>query len=68
LALIFIGAPLALLADRVGQRWLFYLGLVLLILALVVPARPGQTPGQRVGGLVRHLPGSRWLRRRGPNP
>jgi hypothetical protein len=63
LALIFVGAPLALVAGRVGQRWPFYLGLALLIIALAIPARTGQTLGQRLDGLVRHLPGSRWLRR-----
>jgi hypothetical protein len=65
LALMFIGAPLALAADRVGQRWLFYVGLALLVIALVIPARPGRTLGQRLDGLVRHLPGRRWLRRDG---
>ncbi|NIN73535.1 MAG: hypothetical protein GTO46_16750 [Gemmatimonadetes bacterium] len=63
LALIFVGAPLALAADRLGQRWLFYVGLALLIIALAIPARPGQTLGQRLGSLVHRLPGSRWLRR-----
>jgi hypothetical protein len=60
---MFVGAPLALAADRLGQRWLFYLGLALLIIALAVRARPGQTLAQRWNSLVSHLPGSRWLRR-----
>ena len=31
LALMFVGAPLALAADPLGQRWLFYVGLTLLV-------------------------------------
>lgn len=58
-----MGAPLALAADRVGRPWLFFVGLALLIIALLVPVRPGQTLRERLDGLVRHLPGSRWLRR-----
>ncbi|UCC74843.1 MAG: hypothetical protein JSV86_09935 [Gemmatimonadota bacterium] len=61
--MIFVGAPLALAADRIGQRWLFYVGLALLIIALAIPARPGQALRGRIDYLIRHLPGARWIRR-----
>ncbi|NIR45965.1 MAG: hypothetical protein GWN99_16135, partial [Gemmatimonadetes bacterium] len=61
LALILSGAPLALAADRVGWRWLFFLGLALLVVALAIPARSGQSLGERLADLLRHLPGSRWF-------
>ncbi len=64
LALIFVGAPLALASVPLETRWLFYVGLALLILALALPARPGQSPRERWENVVRHLPGARWLRRR----
>ncbi len=63
LALIFVGAPLALASGRLGQRWLFYVGLALLVLALALPARPGGSFKERAGDLVRHFPGARWFRR-----
>jgi len=60
-----VGAPLALASSRLGQRWLFYVGLALLALALLLPARPQQTFGERMRNLVGHLPGARWFRRSG---
>jgi hypothetical protein len=64
LALVLVGAPLALASERLGQRLLFYLGLALLAVALVLPASQGQTFGQRARNLARFLPGARWLGRR----
>jgi hypothetical protein len=59
-----VGAPLALASSRLGQRWLFCVGLALLAVALLLPARPGQTLGERMRNLARHLPGARWFRSR----
>ena len=56
LLLLFIGAPLALLAAPLGTDWLFFVGLGLLAAALVLPARPGQTPQEKLGNLAGHLP------------
>ena len=58
-----MGAPLALASGRLGQRWLFYVGLALLAGALALPMSPGQTLGERMRNLARHLPGARWFRR-----
>jgi hypothetical protein len=63
LALIFVGAPLALASSRLGQRWLFYVGLALLVVALALPAQPGRSFKERAGDFVRHFPGARWFRR-----
>ncbi len=63
LALIFVGAPLALASSRLGQRWLFYVGLALLAVALALPTQPGQTLKERMTNLVQHFPGARWIRR-----
>lgn len=63
LALMFIGAPLALAARPLGAPWLFYVGLGLLLVALILPARRGQQLGERISNLARHLPGARWLGR-----
>ena len=62
LALMFVGAPLALAADPLGQRWLFYVGLTLLVLGLAVPSRAGERPGEKLRNIVGHLPGRRWFR------
>jgi hypothetical protein len=62
--LLLVGAPLALAAQPLGRRWLFYLGIVLLAVALVLPAEPGQTLKLRARHLVRHLPGAGWLGRK----
>jgi len=59
-----VGAPLALVAQPLGRRWLFYLGIVLLAVALVLPAEPGQKLKLRAWNLARHLPGASWLGRR----
>jgi hypothetical protein len=59
-----VGAPLALVAQPLGRHWLFYLGIVLLAVALVLPAETGQTLKGRARNLVRHLPGASWLGRR----
>ncbi len=64
LILLFVGAPLALAADRLGQRWLFYVGLALLIVGLLLPVRAGQTLGERFRNLSGHLPLLGWLRPR----
>ncbi|UCF19894.1 MAG: hypothetical protein JSU87_00320 [Gemmatimonadota bacterium] len=64
LALMFIGAPLALVSGNLGQSWLFFAGLALLGVALLLPARPGVKLGERLGHLIRHLPLVGWLRRR----
>ncbi len=64
LALIFVGAPLALASRPLEARWLFFVGLALLIVALAIPAAPGQTPKARLRHLRRYLPGLRWLHRR----
>jgi len=61
---MFIGAPLALAARPLGVSWLFYVGLLLLFVALVLPARKDQKVRERLRELVRHLPGGRWFRGR----
>lgn len=60
---MFIGAPLALAAQPLGRPGLFYVGLALLVIALALPAKPGQTPQERIRNLVRHLPGLAWVGR-----
>lgn len=62
--MLFSGALLALAADRVGLDWMFYVGLAMLVIALALPATPGQSLNERAGNLVRHLPGARLFRRR----
>jgi hypothetical protein len=56
-----VGAPLALAAQPLGQPWMFWLGLVFLISALLLPMQPGQRLGDRFQDIVRHLPLSGWL-------
>ena len=63
LALMFVGAPLALLAEPLGRPWLFYSGLALLVVGLILPARADETLRKKLGHLFRHLPGGRWLSR-----
>lgn len=63
LALMFVGAPLALLARPTGRPWLFYSGLALLIVGLILPARGDETLKEKLRNIVRNLPGSRWLSR-----
>lgn len=41
---------------------MFYVGLAVLVVGLVLPARAGQTPGERLRNLAGHLPLLRWLR------
>jgi hypothetical protein len=62
--LLFVGAPLALAADRLGRDWLFYIGLGMLVAALALPSKPGQTMADRAKNLASHIPGGRWFRRR----
>lgn len=62
LGLMFVGAPLALASGPLGRRWLFFLGIALLVVALVLPARPGETLSDKLSAVVRHLPGSNWLK------
>jgi hypothetical protein len=62
---MFVGAPLALASEPLGQSAFFYVGLALLVVALALPVSPGQTLGARARDIVRHLPGARWLGRRG---
>lgn len=64
LVLLFVGAPLALAAERIGARWLSYVGLALLVVALLIPSRADQELGERLEALVDHLPGFRWFRSR----
>lgn len=52
---------MALAAGPLGATWLFYVGLVLLLIALALPPRGDQTVRERVRNLVRHLPGGRWF-------
>lgn len=59
---MFVGAALALAAERVALNWLFYVGLAMLVIALALPAVPGQTLGERAKNLVAHIPGARWFR------
>jgi hypothetical protein len=59
-----VGATLALASDRLGQRWLVYVGLGLLAASLMLPSAPGQTLEERIANLGRHLPGGRLFRRR----
>jgi hypothetical protein len=59
-----VGAGLALAAERLGRRWLFYVGLGLLVVSLVLPSAAGQTLEERLANLGRHLPGGRLFRRR----
>jgi hypothetical protein len=40
---------------------MFWLGLVFLITALLLPMQPGQRLGDRFQDIVRHLPLSGWL-------
>jgi hypothetical protein len=61
--LLFVGASLALAAERVGWSWLFYVGLAMLVIALAMPSTPGQTLKQRASNLVAHIPGARLFRR-----
>ena len=67
LALIFIGTPLALASRPLEAPWLFYTGLGLLLVALALPARRGQSSRERLSNLLRHLPGANWLSRRTQN-
>ena len=60
---MFVGAPLALAARPLGRPSLFYVGLVLLVIALALPAHPGQTPRERARNLAKHLPGFAWIGR-----
>jgi len=62
--LLFVGASLALAAERVGSGWLFYVGLGGLVIALTLPSAPGQTLGERVRNLLAHMPGARLFLRR----
>ena len=62
--MLFLGALLALAAERVGLGWLFYVGLAMLVIALALPAAPGQTVKERASNLLQHLPGARLFRRR----
>jgi len=62
LALMFIGAPTALVASRFGPSGLFYCGLALLILALILPSEFGESLGGKLKNVARHLPGARWMR------
>lgn len=64
LAGIFIGAPLALAAQPLEAPWLFWLGFALLVAALVLPSRPGQTIGERLRSALRHLPVIGWIGKR----
>lgn len=64
LALIFIGAPLALASRPLESPWLFYVGLGLLLIALALPTRSGQSARERLSNFWRHLPGANWLSRR----
>ncbi len=64
LALMLLGAPLALVAVSLEQTWLFFGGLAILVIALLLPARPNSDLGERLRDLARHLPGVGWLRRR----
>jgi hypothetical protein len=64
LALMFFGAPTALAATHLGPSWLFYCGLALLILALILPTESEQSLGKRLKNVARHLPGARWMRPR----
>jgi hypothetical protein len=43
---------------------LFFMGLALLVIALAVPPKPGQTLKERTRSLARHFPFFGWLRRR----
>jgi hypothetical protein len=62
--LLFLGAPLALAADRLGRHWLFYMGLAMLLVSLALPSASGQTLGDRARNLAAHVPGARLFRRR----
>jgi hypothetical protein len=53
---IFVGAPLALAAEPLGQRWLFFVGITLLVVVLVIPAQPGQALGERLRELAHNFP------------
>lgn len=61
---MFVGAPLALAAHPLEAPWLFFVGLALLLIALAVPPRKGQSLPSRLAQLVRHLLGARWFRTR----
>ncbi len=61
---MFLGGPMALASAPLGRPLLFYAGLVLLVVALALPATPGRTAGERARELLRHLPVVRWLGRR----
>jgi len=63
--LLFVGAPLALAADRLGRSWLFYVGVSMLVVSLALPSKPGQTVAERARNLAAHIPGARLFRRRG---
>lgn len=55
------GTLAALGSAQVGLPWLFPAGLGLVVLALVLPSRKGQTLKAKLSFLLRHLPGGRWL-------
>lgn len=57
------GTLLALASEPLGIRWLFPVGLGVVVLALLLPARPGQSWRERWSALVGHLPLARWLRK-----
>lgn len=62
---MFVGAPLALAARPLGRPWLFYPGLALLLIGLVLPTRPGQTFRGKLRDIASHMPGKGWMRRDG---
>lgn len=63
LGLMFVGAPLALLAQPLELPWLFYSGLGLLVIGLILPAHAEETLREKLRKIIRHFPGSRWLSR-----
>lgn len=60
--LLFVGAPLALVGVAGDRIYLFVFGVALLVIALGLPAREGQSLKEKGRGLLRHLPGIGWLR------
>ena len=57
------GTLTALASEPLGIPWLFPIGLGVVVVALLLPARPGQSWREKWSALARHLPLARWFRR-----
>ncbi len=67
LVLLFLGAPLALAGTAFGLDWLFVVGVVILVIALSLPTREGQTLGEKLSDISSGFPLLGSSRRRSPD-